>query len=100
MSELPQNSESPQVAVAQPPLVMPLPCPFCGGKDIRFNEHGPMFVQRGEALVRNPDTIWSMCCYDCGATFPNRGTKEPLMKCWNRRPNSRANKQLSHPCKI
>lgn len=45
-----------------------LPCPFCGGADIRFDCHrgaGWGFDHRG-------DDVWSMCCYDCGATFPNR----------------------------
>jgi Lar family restriction alleviation protein len=68
-------------------LGMPLPCPFCGGNDIRFDEHGPMFVQIGERMAQNPDTIWSTCCYDCGAMFPNRRSKEQLVKCWNRRPD-------------
>ncbi len=30
-------------------------------------------------------TIYSMCCYDCGATFPNRYKLELLKDAWNRR---------------
>lgn len=55
-----------------------LPCPFCGSTDIRFTKH-----YEGHALE-----VWSTCCYNCGATFPNRYHKEPLVKCWNRRPNN------------
>lgn len=50
------------------------PCPFCGGTHIRFDLH------------RGDRDVWSMCCYDCGATFPNRYKKELLVECWNRRP--------------
>lgn len=59
----------------------PLPCPFCSGSDIRFTDHG--FTQfRRSAPVKT----WSMCCYKCGATFPNRSTKESLLESWNTRP--------------
>lgn len=51
------------------------PCPFCRGTDIRFDLHtGAPY-----------DGVWSMCCYQCGATFPNRRSKEALLACWNRR---------------
>ena len=52
-------------------------CPFCGGKDIRFDSHFKPISPTGK--------IWSMCCYDCGATFPNRYLKELLVEAWNRR---------------
>ena len=56
-----------------------LPCPFCGGKDIIFDCHKFSTSPTGE--------IWSMCCYDCGAQFPNRYTKELLLTAWNTRHN-------------
>lgn len=54
------------------------PCPHCGGNDIRFDKHpAPHW--------REENHVWSMCCYDCGATFPNRYRKELLVKAWNTR---------------
>ncbi len=54
-----------------------LPCPHCGGTDIRFNRH---------LDYRSPTSwIWSICCYQCGATFPNRYQKELLLEAWNTR---------------
>ena len=49
-------------------------CPFCGGTNIRIDKHPP--------IVR---PVFSMCCYDCGATFPNRYRRELLVDAWNRR---------------
>lgn len=54
-----------------------LPCPHCGGSDVRFDRHVHGSSPTGE--------IWSMCCYDCGATFPNRYRKELLVNAWNTR---------------
>lgn len=61
----------------------PLPCPFCGGVDIRFTNHGKDFRN----ILHPDDEVWSTCCYNCGATFPNRYRKELLVECWNRRPS-------------
>lgn len=55
----------------------PLPCPFCGGTDIRFHYHMSQKSPTGK--------IWSMCCYDCNAQFPNRYKKELLLTAWNTR---------------
>ena len=57
-----------------------LPCPFCGGTKIRFDEHG-----RSNDHLHYGELIWSMCCYDCGATFPNMYRKEGLLEKWNTR---------------
>lgn len=57
-----------------------LPCPFCGGTDIRFDAHHGYGIG-----IHSGETVYSMCCYDCGATFPNRYRKELLVECWNRR---------------
>lgn len=63
------------------------PCPFCGGRDIMFTKH----VNNDYSdYIHHPTNdifmfIWSMCCYDCGATFPNRYRKELLIEHWNRR---------------
>jgi hypothetical protein len=54
-----------------------LPCLHCAGADIRFDKHVSESSPTGE--------IWSMCCYDCGATFPNRYRKELLVEAWNTR---------------
>lgn len=54
------------------------PRPFCEGADIRCDQH---------ADGRSPTSvIWSMCCYSCGATFPNRYKRQLLLDAWNRRP--------------
>ena len=63
-----------------------LPCPFCGSREIRFDRHGPMYVQDGGQMIPNPDLMWSTCCYQCGATFPNRRSLDALLACWDRRP--------------
>lgn len=55
-------------------------CPFCGGTDIRFDYHR----RAGTGLHRGED-VWSMCCYLCGATFPNMYTRDALVTKWNRR---------------
>ena len=57
------------------------PCPFCGGADIRSDNHGK--VSRDP--MHRDDDVWSMCCYGCGATFPNRYRRELLIEAWNRR---------------
>lgn len=56
-----------------------LTCPFCGSNDIRFTNHG--------RIVHPQRDLWSTCCYPCGATFPNRYSKETLIRCWQARPN-------------
>ena len=61
-------------------LVEALPCPFCGGTKIRFDEHG-----RSNDHLHYGELVWSMCCYDCGATFPNMYRKEGLLEKWNTR---------------
>lgn len=53
------------------------PCPFCGGTDIRSAAHQDSRSPTG--------FIYSMCCYACGATFPNRYKAELLKSAWNRR---------------
>jgi len=60
------------------------PCPFCGGTNIKFDCH----VGQGNLYIKGCHNLWSTCCYDCGATFPNRYSKKLLIDCWNRRPNS------------
>lgn len=57
-----------------------LPCPFCGGSDIRIDAHP--HVGRYE---HENETVYSMCCYACGATFPNRYKRQALQDAWNRR---------------
>lgn len=57
-----------------------LPCPFCGGTDIRHDCH----VKAGTGLHEGED-VYSMCCCRCGATFPNRYRLELLREAWNRR---------------
>jgi len=56
------------------------PCPFCGGDNIKINCHKRLESPTGE--------IWSMCCYACGATFPNRYIKSLLVEAWNKRDDS------------
>lgn len=57
-----------------------LPCPFCGGGDIRYDEHRTDLSPTG--------AVFSMCCYKCGASFPNRYKLELLVDAWNRRVES------------
>lgn len=56
------------------------PCPFCGGTDIRHDRH----PGAGTGMHRGED-VYSMCCYQCGATFPNRYKLELLREAWNKR---------------
>jgi Lar family restriction alleviation protein len=66
------------------------PCPFCGGTDIRHTEHSGM--GRREYVGY---TVYSMCCYNCGATFPNRYRLELLKEAWNRRVKRKTSKETS-----
>lgn len=59
-----------------------LSCPFCGGVDIRFTDHGKI-----GSGIHCGDNVWSTCCYQCGATFPNRYRKELLVEQWKKRPD-------------
>ena len=56
------------------------PCPFCGSKDIRIDRH----VRAGRGEHHGAD-VFSMGCFDCGATFPNRYKREILVENWNQR---------------
>lgn len=58
------------------------PCPFCGGTDIRWNRH----VGAGSGMWHHGQDVFSMCCYDCGGTVPNRYSLELVNEAWNRRP--------------
>lgn len=60
------------------------PCPFCAGTNIRFDAH----PHTGRGPLHYDATVYSMCCYDCGATFPNRYRKELLIEAWNRRAHT------------
>ena len=51
----------------------PLPCPFCGGTDIRAHVYGG-----GE-----PDAF--MQCHDCSADGPNGLNRAGAIEAWNRR---------------
>lgn len=57
-----------------------LPCPFCASTDIRITRH----PGEGRGEHRGED-VYSMCCYECGATFPNRYRSDLLVSAWNRR---------------
>lgn len=61
------------------------PCPFCGGTDIRHTAHPNQRFGDWEHHPAEMPYIYSMCCYDCGATFPNRYKLEHLNAAWNRR---------------
>jgi hypothetical protein len=70
-----------------------LECPFCAGTDIRFNNHGRKERKFGDThtdAMHYGDTIWSTCCYQCGATFPNMYSREKLEEKWRQRPATRA----------
>lgn len=69
-------------AAASGAVAKTLPCPFCGGADIRFTNHGKV----SRAMGHQNDDVWSTCCYKCGATFPNRYRRKLLVEQWNRRP--------------
>lgn len=57
------------------------PCPFCGGKDISNHRH----KGAGAGYLHHGKDVYSMCCYDCGATFPNMYSLDKLKEKWNRR---------------
>lgn len=92
--EHPIYSRSGEVAgrvsgVKYPPLeITPAPaeklsCAFCGGSDIRFDRHPEK--RRG---IHVGEDVWSTCCYQCGATFPNMYSKEKLVEKWKLRPGN------------
>lgn len=60
-----------------------MPCPFCGNADIRFTEHAGYGREEHQG-----ETVWSMCCYSCGAKVPNRYKehgKQLMIDQWNKR---------------
>jgi len=61
------------------------PCPFCGNTDIRITRHTKSNHNGYRPFYSPTGEIFSMCCYECGATFPNRYKKELLVNNWNRR---------------
>ena len=65
------------------------PCPHCGGADIRFDSHPNDEGYNSHLRAEHGDTVWSMCCRSCGATFPNRYRKQLLVDAWNRRPEAK-----------
>ena len=60
-------------AVNMTEQLKPLPCPFCGGTDIRAHVYGG-----GE-----PDAF--MQCHDCSADGPNGLNRAGAIEAWNRR---------------
>lgn len=60
------------------------PCPFCGGSEILITRH----PGAGNGIYHRGEDVYSMCCYQCGATFPNRYRRELLVEAWNRRTPS------------
>lgn len=57
------------------------PCPFCGSVDIHFHAH----PGAGTGIDHRGETVYSMGCFRCGATFPNRYKVELLVEAWNTR---------------
>ena len=68
------------------------PCPFCSGVDIRIDHHRTSDPRSPEGYV------YSMCCYKCGATFPNRFKRELMVESWNRRPGSAQDSRRTVGC--
>ena len=58
-----------------------LPCPFCGGVDVRLARH----PGAGVGMLHHGDDIYSIDCMGCGATFPNRYRPALLRDAWNKR---------------
>ena len=50
--------------------IKPLPCPFCGSKEIVF--------------TRNKTSAW-MICVNCGGDGPAAGSEEKAIELWNKR---------------
>lgn len=57
------------------------PCPFCTSQKIHWHAHTGAGTGNHQG-----ETVFSMCCYDCGATQPNRYSLQPMIDLWNRRP--------------
>ncbi len=74
------NQQKQQAVSGHVESVVMLPCPFCGGEHIKMTSH-----KGYQARMSPTGEVWSMCCYDCGATFPNRYKKELLVMQWNKR---------------
>ncbi len=52
-----------------------LPCPFCGGTDIRLAKHKP----------KNDDPYWNVFCHDCWTEIKYGAIKEDIIGMWNHR---------------
>ena len=77
-SRTPQRPISAEKKKAKMTTTEKLDCPFCGSHHIRFDR----FTSRGKEAKE----LWSTCCKNCGATFPNRPTTQLLVDKWKRRP--------------
>lgn len=64
------------------PNAVPLkPCPFCESTNIALAAH----PGAGRGFDHHGDTVYSLDCMGCGASFPNRYRREILVEQWNRR---------------
>ena len=57
------------------------PCPFCGCEIIGLVNHGRV----SSAPYHGEDDVWSIGCYGCGASVPNRYRKDLIVSEWNKR---------------
>lgn len=78
---------------AQPVL---LRCPFCGGTKIRFDRH----PKASRSETHYGADVWSTCCYDCGATFPNMYSQEALIAKWQRRPQPASDPDVAENARL
>lgn len=58
-----------------------LPCPFCGCKKIIIKTH----IGCGRCGIHSDEDIYSIGCWECGASVPSRYKRELVKELWNRR---------------
>ena len=57
------------------------PCPFCGDARITLARH----PGAGRGMLHKGDDVFSIDCYGCGASVPNRYKQDVIIAAWNRR---------------
>jgi Lar family restriction alleviation protein len=60
------------------------PCPFCGSEDVKLAAH----PGAGIGYLHHSDTVYSIDCLGCTASFASRYKRELLVEQWNRRAPS------------
>lgn len=63
------------------------PCPFCGAKEGKPEDGGPLTLARDDNAISKR---WSIDCLSCGAQGPRAGEMMAAVEMWNDRKGETA----------